>query len=57
MKKNIDNSISRVKFSLEHVPGVKKCKAIDGKRGKAVKVCFYKKLMKKMTFIQFLDFL
>ena len=57
MKKYVQNSISRVKFPAKHVPGVKKCYAIDGKRGKAVEVHFYEKLMKKITFIQFLGFL
>ena len=42
-KKNIQTPISRVKFSAEHVPGVKKYKDIDGKRRKAVKVRFYEK--------------
>ena len=46
-QKNIQNSISRVNFSAEHVPGIKKYKDTDGKRGKAVKVRFYEKLMKK----------
>ena len=55
MKKNIQKPISRVKFPAEHVPGVRKCRAIHGKRGKAVKVRFYEKMMKKITFIQFLD--
>ena len=49
--------MTRVKFPAEHDPGFKKCKAIDGKRGKAVKVRFYEKLMKNITFSQFLDFL
>ena len=51
IKKNIQKPKSRVKFPTEHVPGVEKFKAIDGKRGKAVKVRFYEKLMKKITFI------
>ena len=55
MKKNTQNPISCVNFPAEHVPGVRKCKAIHGKRGKAVKVRFYEKMMKKITFIQFLD--
>ena len=33
-------------FWHEHVPVVKKCKAIDGKREKAVKVRFCEKLLK-----------
>ena len=57
MKKIIQNPISRVKFPVEHVPGVRKCKAIHGKQGKAVKVRFYEKIMKKITFFQFFDFL
>ena len=47
MKKIIQNPISRVKFPAEHVPGVRKCKATHGKRGKAVKFRFYEKIMKK----------
>ena len=54
----MQNPISRVKFLAEHVPGVKKYKAIGGKQGKAVNVrSFCGKSMKKITFIQFLDFL
>ena len=48
MKKNIQKPISRVKFSAEHVPGVKNCKAIDGKWKKALKAHFLMKLIKKV---------
>ena len=46
----MQNPISRA----EHVPGVKKYKDIDGKRGKVVKVHFYEKLMKKIAYFDFL---
>ena len=40
MKRIIQNPIFPVKFPAEHVPGVRKCKATYGKRGKAVQVFF-----------------
>ena len=47
VKKSIQNptsrAISRVKLAAEYVLGTKKYKAIDNKRGKAVKVCFHEK--------------
>ena len=57
MKKNVQNTFIDVKLFAEHVPGVKKYKAIDGERGKAVKLQFYEKLMKKAPFFNLHDFL
>ena len=54
MKKNIQNPLSRVKFPAEHVPGAKKCKAIDGDRGKPVTRNFFSKICKKQLLSNFL---
>ena len=43
-EKNIQNLVSHVKFTAERVSGVRKYKAIDGKREKVVKVRFMKNL-------------
>ena len=43
--------IYRVNFLTENVPSVNKCKDIDGKQGKSVKLHFYeKKINEKNNF-------